>query len=158
MADTYGSVYVFNLYVENITKLVLNGQGSAGSINAPGAAPYTPNNLAVLRSPLTVHNLQDPQFVQGDNSVTVDVLGQSWSGTLNIDPVQAPALTQDLWLYVATVTDNTGNTNGLMLLFTTGGVLIKQAPLLSSASSGGPSGAVSEDKSGGEKGGGPLSE
>lgn len=104
MADGYGNVYIFNLYVEEITKFNLNDQGSAGSIIAPSQNTkplYVPQQIAVSRTALPLNNLNSPLFVQGKNVFTADYLGQNWSGVANIDPTIFPALNFDLWLYVA---------------------------------------------------------
>jgi len=103
MAGGFGNVYVFNLYVEDIISFTLNGQNSAGKIVCPSAVttktPYSPQQLPVSRTNLNKSQLNSSLFVQGNNSMTVDYLGQSWTATVTI-PVQ-PALQLDLWLYVA---------------------------------------------------------
>jgi hypothetical protein len=114
MANGFGNVYVFNLYVENMTAFNLNGQGPAGTIAGPvetSTPPYEPQQLVVSRTNLTQSQLSSPLFVQGSNDITVDYLGQAWKGTVVIGT--QPALQYDLWLYigyqVAFLFDTVGN-------------------------------------------------
>lgn len=103
MANGFGDVYVFNLYVSNITRIGLNGQDSAGTIAAPTPTskyPYQPSQLAISRTNLTVSQLSSSLFVQGDNTLTVNYFGESWTATITIGDKIKSGLQYDLWLYV----------------------------------------------------------
>jgi len=125
----FGSVYVFNLYVENMTALGINVLVSAGAINAPVSTttpPYVPQQLAVTRTNLFKSQLTSPMFVDGANTVSCFFsTGQNFSGTVTIpDP---PALSNDLWLYIAVTQDNPpGVLNGIAFLFDTVGNMLPQ--------------------------------
>jgi hypothetical protein len=116
MAGGFGNVYVFNLYVENILKVNLNGQGTAGSIIAPAQTtkpPYAPQQIVVSRTNLNQDQLNSPLFVQGSNTITVDYYMESWTAAVTIDPVNQSALQNDLWIYLcyqtAWLLDTTGD-------------------------------------------------
>jgi len=103
MANGFGDVYIFNLYVSDITKISLNGQNSAGAINAPSPVspiPYEPRQLMVSRTNLNANQLNSSLFVQGDNTVTVDYFGQSWTTTITISDQTKTSLQNDLSLYI----------------------------------------------------------
>jgi hypothetical protein len=102
MANGIGNVYVFNLYVQNVTSFTVNGQASAGTIVAPSQttkALYVPQQLVVPRTPYPKQDVNSSLFAQGENDFTVDFPYQNWTGSLTIDTTW-PALNFDLWLYV----------------------------------------------------------
>jgi hypothetical protein len=156
MTAPFGNVYIFNLYVEGITAIGLNNQPvTGGTIAGPLVSttpPYVPQQLSISRTNLNQGQLNSALFVQGMNTITVDVPGQSWTGKLNIDPVAAPALAFDMWLYVATVTQESGLLAGIMMLFDTQGHMLPQSgpggilTLSSSGASSSDDTPPSEDK------------
>jgi len=118
-----GSVYVFNLYSEPISNLMVNGS-PAGSIGgyatgAGGTPIYTPASLAV---PRTRYASGSAAFALGGNAVMVP--WDSFQGALTVtmpDPSQSPVGLNDPLLLLVAVNE--------AMLMTTRGYLLSTFPV-----------------------------
>ncbi len=117
----FGNVYVFNLYVEEITQFNVNSMGSAGTVVSPvkgTASPfYAAQQVVVPRSNLLPTQLQPGQvvFCNGANSILVGYEEGPWTGTVTIPAPPSPPMDADFWLYVCYKTAFLFDTFGKMV-------------------------------------------
>ncbi len=140
----FGNVYVFNLYLESVNALNLNGtSASAGTIAAPASSttpPWTPQQIKVARTNLMPGQLQPNQvlFCNGPNNVSISYDEGPWFGKVTIPSPPSPTMDSDLWLYIG---------YQKLFLFDTTGRLWDESPL-ASASGKAEEAAPAEDKGG----------